>query len=521
MQRYGVRTVIIIGSVKRRCNETLRRPSQRLLPLSSRSMNSTATFATEASPSSNKKNTIPTRHSIKGPPRICKDPVELKELTQQVLETPVGSLYCQDRNNRTASPFSKAQDRDDAYAVAQESSQLLEYLLRGYNHQIPGSLYAARGGAKDHLSVEDASATLLTMMNLLERFEEEGQTYLTLRHEDYTFRSGTTLSSTVSSLSAFDNSHDDNDETSSSSSSSSEDDNDLSIKDFEDDDDEEIEIGSSSFGVLQDKLSTLVQHKHERGLEELVTAGKPSSLSHLKPHLSDFSLPGVTTVMYDSLLDAMACATELLLHDGNKPDSNSVLSLLDPSDFYHITQDALTAHELNNQRSNGSEFFPYTIPTMVTYNASLRGIGNLCLAGSADVDPNSKQQLVDQGLAYGFGIYNHLTHNDHTLPKRNAATMIHLLTVIRACLPPSRTRGNMSVTLWYQASREGLVTPELVAAIREVHAEPNGPEFEVFLDALEKCQSSPASSDEASEKVVIMPQRFARFAKKYQHSKNY
>jgi hypothetical protein len=518
-----------------------------------------AAFSTTTS-SSTSSRSIPTRHSLKGPPPMCIDPIELQEFTQQVLETPVGSLFCQNNRNRssnqttttrattttTTSKLSSInQDRDDAYAVAQESTQLVEYLLRGYNHQLPGGLYASK--TSNICSVDEASSALSNMIQLIERFEEEGVTYMKLRHELSNFQqvsseaTATTaaLGVTASSLSSVGRSrgrdHDDNDDEekliiASSNSGSDDDDIDLKLDDF----DEEIEIGNTTFGEMEDLYSSVIQHKHdhEHQLEEHSTmmanaAGTMKEQRQIESHLSDFALPGVTTVMYDTLLDALACSTELLLQPNNSQAKNQqtgILRQVDPADLYQIAQDALTAHELNNQGiiSSKSQWFPYTVPTMVTYNATLRGIGNLCLAGTSQMDEESKQRLVDQGLACGFGMYNHLTNNKYALPKRNTASVIYLLKVIGGCLPPSRTRGNMTVTLWYQASREGLVTSELIAAIQELHLQSNGPEFDVFLKALEKCKSSSSSGNKAgSEKIVIVPQRFARFAKKYQHSKNY
>jgi hypothetical protein len=471
---------------------------------------------------------VPTRHSLKGPPSICRDPVALQELTQQVLETSVGSLFCQKRTATISTPsnFSIQRDRDEAYGVAQQSSQLIEYLLRGYNHQFPGSLYgfpiaSASGSA---LGLEEASTHIETMMNLIDRLEQEGEMYLQLRHEAYSFRaSATALVDAVSSANKVNTSMED-DSSSSSSSSSSEND---SLETFEGAEDEEIEIGSTTFGEVEDLFSSLVQSKHQHDLEEHASQGSGVSKEHEgRSHLYDFAKPGVTITMYDAILDAMACATEmLLLHDdGTKKGKSQYANLkqLEPADLYDVLENALTAHKLNSHSETQGCLFPYTVPTMATYNATLRGIGNLCLAaGSADAE--RKQSLVDQGLAYGFGVFNHLTHNDHGLPKRNTASVIYLLGVVKACFPPSRTRGNITVTLWDQASREGLVTPDLIAAIQDLHAESNGPEFQVFLDALEKCQGTiPSSKDgKNSKNLIIMPQRFARFVKKYQHSKNY
>jgi hypothetical protein len=149
------------------------------------------------------------------------------------------------------------------------------------------------------------------------------------------------------------------------------------------------------------------------------------------------------------------------------------LQQLTPSGVFRFAENAWETHDLNNQTvasaGKSTIWFPYTIPTMATYNATLHGIGNLSLAGAK----NNKQQLIDDSLACGFGTYNHLiTHNDCGLPKRNASSIIYLVRITKACLPPSRTRGNMTVTLWHQASREGIVSPDLIAAIQDVHSEP-------------------------------------------------
>jgi hypothetical protein len=437
--------------------------------------------------------------------------------------------------------MSIVQDRDMAYDIAQESIQLVEYILRGYNHQFPNSLYSNSNSmtttrTEPEISVEEASDALLTMIDVIDRVQQEGEMYMALRHEAYAFHATTTNMGMNATTATTSDGHDDDDDSSSSSSSSSSSEEDGFLDD--DEIDEEIEIGSSTFGEAEDLFSSIVQHKHEHEheLEEfhVVAAAEAGSVVALNrdvpgspSYLNDFACPGMTMAMYDAILDAMACGTELLLLEGgvekNRNEGTLFIRQLNPTYMYQIAESARETHILNNQTGSLSspsvakkvDWFPYTIPTMVTYNAALRGIGNLCLAGDNNTN---KQQLVDECLACGFGLYNHLTHNDHGLPKRNAASIIYLLRIIKACLPPSRTRGNMTVTLWHQASREGIVTPDLIAAIEDVHSESNGPEFDVFLDALGNCLSPSASKD---DKVIIVPQRFARFAKKYKHSRFY
>mmetsp|Transcript_5955 Transcript_5955/g.14417 ORF Transcript_5955/g.14417 Transcript_5955/m.14417 type:complete len:464 (+) Transcript_5955:216-1607(+) len=411
---------------------------------------------------------IPTQHSSKGPPPVCRDATELQELTQELLESPVGSLFCQG-TIKTSSSISD--DRDEAYGLAHESSEKVEYLLRGYNRNVsPLTLCSnSKTAESDPATV---SASLETMMDVLERLHREGEMYLQLRRE----------------ASNYSDSSDSDSSTDGSSSS-----NDSSDSESESDDDH---------GDDDPRFSTAVKDKLKvdaRDQQQKVRSGN-----------HDFAIPGVTTAMYDTILDAMACATE----SGSSP-AGAFLQTLEPDDIYHVAGAAWKAHDLNNQSNIGDMFFAATTPTMVTYNATLRGIGNICLSSTSEEE--RKALITDQGLAHGFGVYNQLTHNDHGLPKRNGASIVYLLNIIKACIPPSRTRGNMTVALWHQASMEGLVTPELIQSVKELHEVSNGPEFDVFLESLDKCTASGSSSD----KVVITPQRFARFAKKYSYSKFY
>lgn len=421
-------------------------------------------FSTSESPRRPKR-LIPTQHSSRAVPPICRDSNELKDLTQQLLETPIGSLFCQ---NITTTKFVPTRniddDRDDAYAIARESGELVEYLLRGYNQSIsPWSLWSIGTGKDRNVDSNGESSILLeTMIDVMDRFHKEGAMYHRMRRE--------TL----------------------------------------------------------DHYNSTPNNGNQQESE------KPNNGD------DDFAIPGVTTNMYDTILDSMACATQLLLDEtqngstaanssSRKSNSNKTyLHLLEPNDVYRVAGAAWKAHDLNNLHINknvdGSSdqyYFPRTVPTMVTYNATLRGIGNLCLAATADEEKKDEERrgmFVDEGLAYGFGVYNHLTHNNHGLPKRNAASVIYLLQIIKSCIPPSRTRGNMTVALWHQASMEGIVTPALIQSINELHlGNCNGPEFDVFLRSLDEC----TSSDQLKKNSTITPQRFARFAKKYSHSKFY
>jgi len=452
---------------------------------------------------------IPTQHSSRGPPPVCRDPIKLQELTQQILETPIGSLFCQNITTKSTivppnnSKCNIEDDRDEAYLIARESSELVEYLLRGYNRNISPSTLCGDRNTSD-VDPHEPSILLETMMDIMDRFHKEGEMYQRLRREKLDYNNTARVASRPSSTTS-------EDSVGSGGSDS------ISISGNNDDLDDNLNEEIESGKPVDDLFISAVKDKLE--VDD-------------RDNEDDFALPGVTTNMYDTILDSMACATQFSLENeqnssigiGNKKEN--YLQLLEPIDLYRVAGAAWKAHDLNNQHTNNKigggdhHFPPSTVPTMITYNATLRGIGNLCLAvtNEKDKDEERRSFFVDQGLAYGFGVYNHLTHNNHGLPKRNAASVIYLLQIVKSCIPPSRTRGNITVALWHQASMEGLVTPKLIQAIHELHHENcNGPEFDVFLQSLEEC----ATPGQLNKKSIITPQRFARFAKKYSHSKFY
>lgn len=114
---------------------------------------------------------LPTQHSLKQPPRVCLDPVELEEQTQKLLEAPIGSLF--------ASKATADGDRDHAYDLAFDTIRIAEYLQLGYSRQIPGSLYAPENDTLQGTSADPIAA----MQSLVGRVKAEGDMYMQLRSD--------------------------------------------------------------------------------------------------------------------------------------------------------------------------------------------------------------------------------------------------------------------------------------------------------------------------------------------------
>lgn len=352
---------------------------------------------------------LPTRHSVRSAPRACRDAIELDERTKQVLKTPVGQLYSYTNHNDDSSASNSDDDRMTAYAQADSTIQLVEYLMRG--HQ--------KAAQTNNVGSVDPAESLIAQQALLHRMQQEGNTYMELRQQ------GKNQGYSDSSSSDSD-----------SSSSSEEEDSDNS------------DSGSDSDSEKNDDTTTL-----------------------------DFAPPGPTANMYNIVLDGMACV--------NPPK-------VTPKDYFDLAATLLQAHHLDGSNIDRVE----TLPTMVTYNAPLRGIAKIHL----------KDEVIrDEALMSAFEIYNYLTHSVHL--NRNASTFLYMLQILDHAIPDSRVKGNMSVTFWQQCSQIGVVHQDIVDCLLGMHQDARqGPEFQPLVDKI-------SGGD--------LPQRYRRFVNKYQHSKYY
>ena len=234
---------------------------------------------------------IPTRHSLKQPPRVCSDPVELQEETLRLLETPVGKLY--------ASKATATGGVDEAYELAYGTIQRAEYLQFGHASQIAGSLYALVDSISSKVSEDPISAS---MKPLLERMQKEGEMYMQLRHEKRAISSDDSATFMPGSYEGgfstdeegyLASSEDDSDSSSDESSGSS------SSDDDSDDDSDTASMASKRSKVLR-----------------------------------DFAPPGPTSKMQEALLDAMACVGQA-----------------SPLEYYDVAVTVLKANDLDKGKN--------------------------------------------------------------------------------------------------------------------------------------------------------------------------
>jgi hypothetical protein len=435
-----------------------------------RFFSSAAATATADVPSMEEHIVVPIKHSRKLPPPTCRDITELQEHTDHLLTTPLGSLYAyQDSHDSNSN-----EALFKAWEAADTSIQLAEYVLRGHASWIPNSQY--------YSSDDDNAKSPLTpvqhvqrMQAVLDRLQEEGKLYMELRQGRLTQKGKEAAGTTTTTPP-----EDDSDSSSDSSSSS----------------DEESDTGDN-------EKSTADSDESDSDDDD-----KKDHLSLARDYSKDFCPPGPTAVMYDTLLDAMAAATA-------SPQSGSpTVCPWSPEDFASLLSQLLHAHALDGgDLENTNEA---TYPTMQSYNACLRGIANLPYTTTTIATDdhanktsasNNDDELRDQAVGCSFGIFNTLTHTPSSRFSRNAATFAYMLQSVDKYVPTSRVKGNVTVALWMQASKLGVVNQSVVDAFVAAQTPSNGEEFVEFLETRQNLQE--------------MPQTWRRNAKSLQHASIY
>lgn len=323
---------------------------------------------------------LPTRHSRNLPPPVCRDALELNNLTAELQQVKFV-------------PYTLSQE-DDLWELNDTIIQKAEYTIRGHAACIPDSLWYKNG---DSSSDGDPTEHVDSMQAILTQLQQQNNIYMNLRRQ---------LRSQVAEYS----NDDDNDSDSSSSSS---------------DDDESTTTSSSS--------------------------------SHSKAG------PGPTVEMWDTMLDSMAVS----------------LPSTSPLAYKDILEKVLKRHSLDGGPEYNTN--PYTFPTILTFNAVLRGVANVDYSGEGD------EMIRDDALETAFGVYDEMKwHAD-----RNSATFVYMLGVVEKFLPPSRSRGNIAHGLWSHATRMNVASSQVLDALHKAHKPSNGEQFDEWLEMVNNIRKTP------------------------------
>lgn len=283
---------------------------------------------------------------------------------------------------------------ETAWETADHMRQETEYLLRGYASCVPGSLYFTKEQEGEY-----DETTLPLMNDLMDRVLEEGIAYMGLRNEALQPKEIQTISEETTNKTQA------NSDSESSSSSDSD-----SSSDSEDE--------ANNF-------------------------------------CDDFASPGLTTAMYDVLLDSMAsvAATDAFITVENTN---------------HLWKEVLWRHSLNPELLMAQA---YTQPTLITYNATIR------IAATLPIENDEKR---DQALLLAYTVFDDMFHSSIVDP--NTATFIYLLQATARSLPTSRAKGNTLHGIWLHAQEDGLIDDNLNQAYRIANTPSNGSEFDDWMD---------------------------------------
>ena len=258
---------------------------------------------------------LPVKHSRKQLPPVCTDPIQLQEMTSELLQAPMGSLFAYDMPKQVTQK-DVDQHRDEAWKMADLTVQKVEFLLRGHAAGIEGTIWNRWLEQKvRHDESQD-------MQNLLDRIWREGQVYMTMRSQ----RMEELFGHTVPSVEEEDSEED--------------------LEGIHKNIEELARTGTLEYdGESSDSESSDSDNDASSDEEDLAAS-----------YDNDFAFPGPTTAMYETLLDSLACQGKGI-HTS-----------------WDLFQDVLGRHALDGgDEFNTNEF---TRPSVVCYNTLIRAAAN-------------------------------------------------------------------------------------------------------------------------------------------------
>lgn len=253
---------------------------------------------------------LPTTHSRNLPPPVC-PPTHLRSEVESIFDAPVGSLIVYRKSEVSSEVKSVEEEMADAYFSSDGVVQRVEYIMRGLNAAISNeNSFVSRSLRQGEMALEDevdGSGEVMAkeecfraMLDLMERMSMEGQTYDELRTR---IRSQILDPSSVVEDAAKDSE--------SSSSSSDSDSDEESNKEAADAADKSFDKWASSMeenmskaGISNFKRTKTVDNEEETPVNN-------------QEEYQFGANPGVTTHMYDLVLDSLACLCQEQSQNGD------------------------------------------------------------------------------------------------------------------------------------------------------------------------------------------------------------
>jgi hypothetical protein len=205
------------------------------------------------------------------------------------MEAPLGSLFGYDTTK------SSADSRAHAWETADESAQKVEFLVRGYAAQLPGTLWQRWLPPRVVQQPEpaDSTACLEAMEGLVDRIWDEGHAYMVVRADR--LRETTEQLPTSDASAATTPPH-------------------LASGGGE------LHANDAHRPASWESYSYESFTSSAAAVEE-VTEDDPDETAGDEPFMNDFALPGPTVHMFHTLLDAMACTAASENENNNSSSS--------------------------------------------------------------------------------------------------------------------------------------------------------------------------------------------------------
>jgi len=394
---------------------------------------------------------VPFRHSRNKLPAVCTDPVQLLELTQELMEAGEGTLYTYE---------SGKDSMEEAWVAADATVQKAEFVVRGHAWLLPGTQWNRWISAESQQEV-DPTPIMESMQALIDRLWEEGYTYMTLRaarleelHGPKAPKSGEgDLTSDEELL--------------------QDDFQDLLEAGGEEDEEDEVDYETTEvFETVQDLQADIEKFAREEGLtaegsDDIKVLGEGDlevvgGGSAEEDYMEDFALPGPTVNIYNALLDVMAC----------HPESDFVT----PMEASLLLEFILMRHKLDGGDEKNTN--SHTRPSVMTFNAPIR------IASTLPFDHDDKQtanvRYRDEAITLAFAAFDTLSHSG--VSERNSATYNYLLSTVAKYFPSSRIRGNIAHGMFHHARLQGLIDSSVIRAHIAANEPSNGKEFDDWIE---------------------------------------
>jgi len=255
---------------------------------------------------------LPTQHSRNLPSPVC-GASTLRSEVESIFDAPLGSLIVYTKSEVSTELKSVEDEMESAYFASDEIVQRVEYIMRGLNARISkDNSFVSRSLKQGVMEYDDVDTTNVNgdedmlgkdecfraMVDLIQRMTAEGDTYAELR---------TRVRSQLLDPSSVDESS----SSSSSSDSSSDSDNEgaaeLNEQQLED-------AGDKSFNRWEEEMTANMKkagfsNKKTAGLDKGIddTLDDTTTPKRNQEEYQFGSNPGLTTHMYDLILDSLAC----------------------------------------------------------------------------------------------------------------------------------------------------------------------------------------------------------------------